>query len=180
MPQVRLVRAVSARARLQLEEFRLQGLHIEFNEDWFTREAIGSDRMEDYAVDPHVEILRRADEDTENGTEQLMVRLSIHCEPVDEQRLTRFKLIQTEVWGIFSIAEDTPEEHVEQFRLWNSVAILHGVARGQIMQATGTCYEGPFILPSLNYLAEASQEGGEGAEVDDNECLPPEPIPQEE
>lgn len=164
---------MSVRAQLQLEHFRLHSLHIECNPAWLAQEAASQDRVDDYRIQPDFSIFERNEEDDDvaPGGEQVMVRLSISCEPIDENRTTRFSLIHIEVWGLFTLAPDTPEEYVEQLKGWNSVAILHGIARGQVMQATGTCYDGPFILPSLNYMAQTSRTEQDHVGQDDAECV---------
>jgi len=152
---------------LQLEQFRLQSLHIECNPEWLAQETLGPDLMEDYEIIPDFSIFERSSDSEDHcAPGQVMVRLSLHCEPADSDRLTRFSQIHVEVWGLFSLAHDTPAEHITQLKDRNSVAILHGIARGQVMQATGTCADGPFIMPSLNYAAqrileETEHRGGE-------------------
>ena len=162
---------MSVRAHLQLERFRLQSLHIEYNRDWLARETVGPDQMEDYAIEPEFRIFQRSeDDDGQCGADQVMVALSLHGAPVDESHATRFEQIHIEVWGLFSLSEDTPPEQIDQLRLWNAVAILHGIARGQIMQATGTCADGPFVLPSLNYVAAEPSNGPDEPGGDQPEC----------
>lgn len=53
---------MTMRAHLQLERYRLQSLHIEFNRDWLEQETVGPDRMEDYAVHPEASIFQRSDD----------------------------------------------------------------------------------------------------------------------
>jgi hypothetical protein len=162
---------MTVRAHLQLERFRLQSLHIEYNEEWLSRETVGSDRMDDYSVTPDFQVLERTDDGGDPcGVEEILVAFSIHCEPASDDTPTRFSLIHIEIWGLFSLSEETPPEHVDRLKLLNSVAILHGIARGQVIQATGSCVDGPFMLPSVNYVASSQDTSDEDADVEEPAC----------
>lgn len=151
-------------ARLQLLEYRLETLIVEFNEDWLEAAEAGEaeEHSETYNVEAKVAFY--SDKDAEG---KAAIRLLVNCTP--QTGLCRFRQVKVALWGIF-IADSTldEDERARYFGL-DGPSILHGLARGIVASATGGCVEGPFIIPALNFAeilaAQAAEEDGE--EVDE-------------
>lgn len=60
--------------------------------------------------------------------------------------------ISLKITGFFGFAEGADEETVNRMIGPSGLAILYGVARGVVAQATGNCWHGKFILPSMNFV----------------------------
>jgi len=84
------------------------------------------------------------------GRPRYFVSLAFQLEAQDEDKPTPVKSVQARVAGTFSFAASTPEELLKQLVPVNCLAILYGILRGIIIQATGGCAGGCFILPSLD------------------------------
>ncbi|MGI5818543.1 MAG: hypothetical protein ACOX9R_10665 [Armatimonadota bacterium] len=153
-------------SNLQLEAFRLQDVLVRFNESWLQLEPEeqGDER---YDVTPDFDIYEHAD-----GA-QLLVRLSVDCVGVEVDATPRFRQVSIVVWGRFICSDDVSDEVRASLEQYNTVAILHGIARGMLVQVTGGAVGGPFLLPSLNYkaiverkTAEAEGPGKDGDQQD--------------
>lgn len=75
--------------------------------------------------------------------------------------------------GVFSFQPDTPEPTQTRMIYVNGPAILYGVARGIIAQATGAARHGKYVLPSVNLLPMAERRLARK----DTGPLPQEPVP---
>ncbi len=133
-------------AHVQLEHYRLQRLIIEFNEQWLDLEIQEPETTEAYILTPGFDVYESG------GPDSFGVMLSIDCAPARNHQPARFDCIAVTVWGIFALSEEAPEEHKTQLSWYNPIAMLHGIARGTILHATGTCVGGPFVLPAINYI----------------------------
>lgn len=60
--------------------------------------------------------------------------------------------ISLKISGFFGFAEGTDEETINRMIGPSGLAILYGVARGVVAQATGNCWHGKFILPAMNFV----------------------------
>jgi len=132
-------------AKLQLEQYRLGSLTVQFNDDW-----LGLDEEqaaeEQYDCVPDFDVFEATDGN-------FLVHLSVECAPPAESRdRCRFTSVAATVWGVFSLAEGTAEEEGQRLIVHNGVAMLHGIARGLLIGTTGGCVGGPFILPAINYV----------------------------
>ncbi len=154
---------------LQLDAYRLQEIVVRFNEEWLDLDhAERGD--EQYDIVPDFEIFEQAD-----GS-KLLVGLSIHCLGVDADTMPRFNEVRIAVWGRFSFSDHVQDETKASLAQYNTVAILHGIARGTLVQVTGGAVGGPFILPSLNYksmverkLAETNPQAEDQPDVQSEE-----------
>jgi len=61
--------------------------------------------------------------------------------------------IEVTIEGRFSLPPDTPDEVIAQLVPLNCFAMLYGVARGIVAQATGLTPDGCVWLPSVNFVA---------------------------
>ena len=131
-------------AHLQLEAYRLGALSVQFNEAWLDEKRRAEDEI--YDVLPSAEIREFEDKG------RYLVRLSVRCEPKsDTEGVVRFNLLDATAWGIFALADDTPQEQRDILINLNTVSILHGILRGIVIGVTGSCFGGQFILPAINY-----------------------------
>ena len=149
-------------AKLQLRGFRLGELVLVFNDKWLDEDAHAEN--ESYELDVATELLG-----TEEHPDSFLARLSIACTP---NRATegeqRFERVEMTLWGIFDIDPDLSEEIRSSLLSFNTFTILHGIARGMLISATGGCLDGPFILPSVNFVEYMQQRAdADGDEVDD-------------
>lgn len=132
-------------ADLQLERFRLQRLEIEFNEAFLSPKSSDGKQEEAYRADTDFdwwEPERKGD---------CMTMLRVDCYPQSNTATPRFLHVGVALWGIFSCGPDLAEDQKARLLRYNTVAILHGIARGIVASATGSCPGGPFLLPVVNY-----------------------------
>jgi preprotein translocase subunit SecB len=61
--------------------------------------------------------------------------------------------IEATVEGVFSLPPDAPDEAIHQLVPLNCFAMLYGVVRGIVAQATGLTADGCIWLPSVNFVA---------------------------
>jgi len=81
------------------------------------------------------------------------VSLRIRCLPVKGDRRWRFERIEVEVQGRFEVVPELAEGPKSRMVGLNAPSILHGLARGLVASATGLCVGGPFIIPTVNFVA---------------------------
>ena len=132
-------------ADLSLERFRLQRLVVEFNEAYLAPDAERAEDVEAYHTDADFDLWEPQTEG------DCMTMLCVDCYPEAETPTPRFKHVGVTVWGIFSCSPHVDQDQKNQLMQYNTVAILHGIARGLIASATGSCPGGPFLLPVVNY-----------------------------
>lgn len=75
--------------------------------------------------------------------------------------------------GVFSFTPDTPEPTQTRMIHINGPAILYGVARGIVAEATGAGRHGKYVLPSVNLLPMAEKRLAHR----DTRPSPEEPVP---
>lgn len=160
-----------ATSNLQLERFRLQRLTIDFNEDWLALDDRSSESAEDYEVEADFDIWESPEKENLH-----MTLLQVDCRPKSSKSITRFRHIGIALWGIFAVDPELDQETKDRLVSYNSVAILHGIARGVITGATGSCVGGSFLLPVVNYVEiverkteESASEGAAEVEESENE-----------
>jgi hypothetical protein len=134
-----------ANADLTLTMFRLQRLAVEFNDDWLSVDDEDERCVESYRANADFDLWEAKDE------KGCMTKLQVDCYPESGTVITRFSHIGITLYGIFSLDPKASDEIKDQLTQYNSVAILHGIARGVVVSATGSCPGGPFLLPVLNY-----------------------------
>jgi len=130
----------------QLRDFRLADLHVEFNDEWlWTPEE--EHCPESYDVDPDFGV------HSSPHDEDVLIRLSLTCLPVaSAPGACRFGQVAATVWGVLHFADDVDDAERERRVFLNGPVILHGLLRGVVASATGSCAGGPFILPTVNYV----------------------------
>ncbi len=159
-------------SEMSLELFRLQRLEIEFNDDSLSAGEDDERCREAYTAEADFDLWERAE-----GA-KCVTKLRVDCYPESPEVVTRFSKVSITLFGIFSFSAETTEEMKSQLARYNSVAILHGIARGVVVSATGSCPGGPFLLPVLNYheiiekkLAQESAPHEEGC-GDEEDTVP--------
>ena len=134
-------------ACLQLEKYRLSSLHVDFNDGWLQQSD--ESRTESYGCIPEFETF-----ESEQPNRYLM-RLSLVCDPSEPDGIeSRFSRVQVSLWGMFCLDKQASDDEKRQLLPLNAVAMLHGIARGLLISATGGCVGGPFILPAINYIED--------------------------
>lgn len=150
-----------ASAPLQLELYRLEKVVAEFDDRWFAVDEAEAEETPEYVVNSDYDLYSHDERE-----DAYMVRLVVECKP-PEERILRFKQISVAVWGIFTVSEDVEEDVVARLVPCNCLAILHGTARGIVLNATGSCPGGPFLLPTVNYIEIVQQKAEERADSED-------------
>jgi preprotein translocase subunit SecB len=89
--------------------------------------------------------------DGEDGSETVV--LSIAIQPRKDFDEAPVSKVAVSLSGKFSVDSGASPEMRQKLVPFNCVAILHGVARGIVAAASGTCPCGPIILPAVNYVA---------------------------
>ncbi|MCJ7795878.1 MAG: hypothetical protein MUQ56_03795 [Thermoleophilia bacterium] len=147
---------------LQLDDFALEHLTISRGKlptrSTKLPEEIGYSIKADYGLKK----LRRT-----GGRPRYSVSLEFQLESQEEDQFAPVRVVLAGVTGTFSFAVDTPKELLEQLVPANCLAILYGILRGIVIQATSGCSGGCFILPSLSihYLIALKESGDELAET---------------
>jgi preprotein translocase subunit SecB len=90
------------------------------------------------------------------------VTLAVAVTPRDESPQP-FSRVEAEVQGIFFLVEGVPPHVVEAIVPLNCYAMLYGVMRGIVAQATGLTEHGALWLPSVNFRALVGDTTGESA-----------------
>lgn len=149
---------------LQLDHFHLERLIIEVSPDSPELEIEAEERSE-YQFTFRKELAKHPDH------EKYMVLLGItctHCEAED----TKGQLhLEADVRGFFSLPDDAPEDFIEQVVPLNCYAMLYGLIRGIVAQATGMTRQGTILLPTIN-LMEALQPTDEPDEAREDPITP--------
>lgn len=65
--------------------------------------------------------------------------------------------IYLDISGFFGFTDGTDEETIKKMIGLNGPAILYGIARGVVAQATANCRHGKLVLPAVNFV-EAMQK----------------------
>ena len=134
------------RSPMRLEAYRLADLVIAFNGEWLRGEPAKADPPDAYEVDADFDLY-----ETEDVGSHLH-SLSLECIPRAGDVPRRFNRVSIVLWGVFSFDPDADQDLQDQLIPYNSIPILHGIARGLVSSATGSCPGGPFLLPIVNYV----------------------------
>ncbi len=81
------------------------------------------------------------------------VTLSFRLERPEDRPDQPLKRVEVDLEGLFALPDDAPQEMVDALVPGNCVAMLYGVMRGIVAQATGVTGPGPLWLPSVNVRA---------------------------
>jgi preprotein translocase subunit SecB len=79
---------------------------------------------------------------------QMKIELNRDKADFDEARY----YVYLDISGFFNFTEGTDEETIRKMIGLNGPAILYGVARGVVAQATANCRYGKFVLPAMNFV----------------------------
>ena len=141
---------------LQLDDFALEHLTISRGKPPPRGRKFPEEIGYSINADYRVEKLRKT-----GGRPRYSVGLAFQLESQEEDQFAPVKLVQAGVTGTFSFAVDTPKKLLEQLVPANCLAILYGILRGIVIQATSGCSGGCFILPSLSihYLIALKESG---------------------
>jgi len=135
------------RALLQLENYWVENLEVRASAD-------GADRPSAHgAVLPRVncEIFRAVDD----AAYKVDLKLLVGPRMVARGLPYEFRL---HLWGVFSFEPDTPQEKQEYIIHMSGPAMLYGIARGIIAQATALGPHGKYTLPSINFIELMERE----------------------
>ncbi|MBP8951578.1 MAG: protein-export chaperone SecB [Armatimonadetes bacterium] len=69
-----------------------------------------------------------------------------------------FESVHIDMAGEFSATDPEEPESFRRLVPLNCLAILHGAARGLLLAATASCPAGPFVLPTVNFVAEVERK----------------------
>ena len=140
------MKASPSHCQLRLELFRVDKIAFEFRPEFLDEDGYDGDQEDDYSLTVDFDWQpKHAD------AKQFIVNLSVRCRRRDEARLARFAYIQSDVAGVF-VMDDTASVELRRLLVpHNCLAILHGLMRGIVASATGSCVHGPYMLPVLNY-----------------------------
>jgi len=125
---------------LQLEEFYLQRMHVEFHPGDPIKESdvSGADRLSlDY------EVLYNSE-----APDQWALVLSVQIAPPEFDDEPGYEL-DAEMFGFFDTSGVDPDEREYLIRL-NGATILYGILRGQVATLSGTFPGGRLLLPTVD------------------------------
>ena len=87
----------------------------------------------------------------ENPLEFLVgLLIEMNKDEIDYQQ-AEYRIILS-IKGFFSFADGTEEVTINRMIAPSGLSILYGVARGVVSNITGSCRNGKFVLPSLNFV----------------------------
>ena len=77
-----------------------------------------------------------------------------------EEETAPYESIRLTLEGVYSFPDDTDDETIARYVPVLCLTGLHGVARGILMQSTGSCPAGPVLLPliDMNQVVQARIE----------------------
>ena len=169
-------------SQLRLDRFNLISLAIDYDTGFADFERVEyleeGGAEENYEVRAVYEILNEGFEaDEDENEDRYAILLSINCIPAKndewEGATTLFKRVDITLQGVFGLDAYTEvdPETLSQLLQFNAPAILHGIARGIVASATGSCLEGPFLIPVVNYrrISDVERELAEKRGMADSE-----------
>jgi hypothetical protein len=162
---------MTMRSSTQLRNFRLADLHVEFNDEWLWTPEEGH-CPEEYDVSPKFEVFSSPHEG------DVLIKLSLVCAPAaGAAGACRFRTVAATVWGILGFTDEVEREERERRVFLNGPVMLHGLLRGILASATGSCAGGPFVLPTVNYVEVLRRQAAQpqlpcSDETDDGETGP--------
>lgn len=72
--------------------------------------------------------------------------------------ICRYERVEFRLTGYFSLPLNTEESLVNQLIPLNCLAILYGIGRGIVAQATGLVPGGPLLIPPVNLVEEMAKQ----------------------
>ncbi len=88
---------------------------------------------------------------------EFMITIELHVNKSEADFKANPYYVFLKITGFFSFAKGTDEQTIEKMIPLNGLAILYGIARGVVAQATANSMHEKFILPTVN-LVEATKE----------------------
>lgn len=135
-------------AQLNIEEYFVDELIVRTN----TAYAPGKKPIDDVDVAFHV---RR------KGQEPLfMISMAIELNKAKKSFAASPYYVAVKLSGFFSFQEGTDEDTIQNMLGLNALAILYGVARGVVGQATASGIFGKCVLPSVNFVELVKKQTG--------------------
>ena len=132
---------------LQLDDFTLNELHI-------ARGIAGTSGADsptsiEYTIEVGYDVSKAP---ATNRGRRHRVTLAVRIESAKPDEPCPIRLVTGQVTGMFSLPKRASEELVTVLVPANCLAILYGVLRGIVIQATGGCPGGCFIMPTLDIV----------------------------
>ncbi len=127
---------------LQLKSFDLIQLSIEANENFDPDSPFSNE----YSFEVAFDVLKAANKPS------FKIPLSIKFKIGKNKKRCNIKRLEIKVIGYFEFDEGTPKDIIQQLVPYNSLAMLYGMIRGIVSDATGNTPGGTLILPTLNFF----------------------------
>jgi preprotein translocase subunit SecB len=132
---------MNSQSPLEMRDCVVQILDIRHNSEY----DIHSEAKDCYAIKVNVDVRQKPQEN------DYRIRMGIVLRP-EKDAVCRFQRISVELEGLFFLPLDTDENLVKQLVPLNCFAILYGIARGVVGQASGMMAGGPYMLPPYNFV----------------------------
>jgi len=145
------VQEKSMLATLQLNNFFIDSLSIE-NSRFF------DPTMDEPCVEGQINCSHSILLPKDESSEPYMLALSIKVSPAEKKPALDPYLIQIKVVGFFTFTGKMDESEKEKMLDLNGASILFGIARGIVVQATGSGIAGKYILPAINFVEMRNQK----------------------
>lgn len=130
-------------AQLELRQAHLKAVEVRVSSAWDTTPAPEDLCRYDHQLE--IEVRKR------RGHWDFRVGLDVTFAP-RKGETCRFDLLHVGLVGLFHLPDDVDESLVSTLVPLNCLAILYGIARGVVAQATGMVPGGPFMLPPVNFV----------------------------
>lgn len=136
---------------LEISQYFIDELHVKVNPEY---EGDGS----------HAGILV-VDFDIRKAPDALrfLITMTIDVNKTDEAFAGAPYQLLLNLSGYFDFAEGTDQETVDRLIGPNGLAILYGIARGTVAQATACCRHDKFILPAYNFIELLNEKAKQGS-----------------
>ena len=135
---------------LELKRVVLETLEIHASQKWEPSAATTTSEDYVFGLDA-VEVLQRED------TLDFRITLGFRLRAVKDA-VCRFEKVRVRLVGYFSLPTGTDESLVNTLVPLNCLAIMFGIARGIVGQATGFVPGGPLLLPPVNFVDEMQKQ----------------------
>jgi len=133
-------------ALLNIDEYFIEELHVKVNPKYKkSKETKGE-------IKTSVSIKRKGKEPV------FMIQMSIQLNKTEKAFSSAPYYVFLILTGFFSFVTGTDQEIINKMIGLNGPAILYGVARGAVAQATANCIHGKLMLPTVNFV-EAMKRG---------------------
>lgn len=126
-------------AQLNLNDYYLDEFSFVVNREHVPSETLCG------TIDPDFDISRNSDNPLD-----FMISMTVDINPREEDFQKCDYRIHLKLTGFFSFIDGTKEETISNMIAPNGLAMLYGVARGVVADATAISWHGKFVLPSMN------------------------------